>query len=1633
MAPAELKELKEQLRDLLKKGFIRPSQSPWGAPVLFVKKKDGSLRMCIDYRQLNRVTIKNKYPLPRIDDLFDQLQGASHFSKIDLRSGYHQVKVRECDIPKTAFRTRYEHYEFVVMSFGLTNAPAIFMDLMNRIFKPHLDSFVVVFIDDILIYSHSEEEHMGHLRVVLQRLREEKLYAKYEKCEFWLREVAFLGHVVSGDGIKVDPKKTDVIRNWPRPLTPSDIRSFLGLAGYYRRFVNGFSSIASSMTKLTQKKAKFEWTDECERSFQTLKDKLVSAPILSLPDGLEGFVVYCDASRVGLGCVLMQNGKVIAYASRQLKVHEKNYPTHDLELAAVVFSLKIWRHYLYGVHVDVFTDHKSLQYVFTQKDLNLRQRREIDFGIDLLPDTQPISIPPYRMAPAELKELKEQLRDLLKKGFIRPSQSPWGAPVLFVKKKDGSLRMCIDYRQLNRVTIKNKYPLPRIDDLFDQLQGASHFSKIDLRSGYHQVKVRECDIPKTAFRTRYEHYEFVVMSFGLTNAPAIFMDLMNRIFKPHLDSFVVVFIDDILIYSHSEEEHMGHLRVVLQRLREEKLYAKYEKCEFWLREVAFLGHVVSGDGIKVDPKKTDVIRNWPRPLTPSDIRSFLGLAGYYRRFVNGFSSIASSMTKLTQKKAKFEWTDECERSFQTLKDKLVSAPILSLPDGLEGFVVYCDASRVGLGCVLMQNGKVIAYASRQLKVHEKNYPTHDLELAAVVFSLKIWRHYLYGVHVDVFTDHKSLQYVFTQKDLNLRQRREIDFGIDLLPDTQPISIPPYRMAPAELKELKEQLRDLLKKGFIRPSQSPWGAPVLFVKKKDGSLRMCIDYRQLNRVTIKNKYPLPRIDDLFDQLQGASHFSKIDLRSGYHQVKVRECDIPKTAFRTRYEHYEFVVMSFGLTNAPAIFMDLMNRIFKPHLDSFVVVFIDDILIYSHSEEEHMGHLRVVLQRLREEKLYAKYEKCEFWLREVAFLGHVVSGDGIKVDPKKTDVIRNWPRPLTPSDIRSFLGLAGYYRRFVNGFSSIASSMTKLTQKKAKFEWTDECERSFQTLKDKLVSAPILSLPDGLEGFVVYCDASRVGLGCVLMQNGKVIAYASRQLKVHEKNYPTHDLELAAVVFSLKIWRHYLYGVHVDVFTDHKSLQYVFTQKDLNLRQRREIDFGIDLLPDTQPISIPPYRMAPAELKELKEQLRDLLKKGFIRPSQSPWGAPVLFVKKKDGSLRMCIDYRQLNRVTIKNKYPLPRIDDLFDQLQGASHFSKIDLRSGYHQVKVRECDIPKTAFRTRYEHYEFVVMSFGLTNAPAIFMDLMNRIFKPHLDSFVVVFIDDILIYSHSEEEHMGHLRVVLQRLREEKLYAKYEKCEFWLREVAFLGHVVSGDGIKVDPKKTDVIRNWPRPLTPSDIRSFLGLAGYYRRFVNGFSSIASSMTKLTQKKAKFEWTDECERSFQTLKDKLVSAPILSLPDGLEGFVVYCDASRVGLGCVLMQNGKVIAYASRQLKVHEKNYPTHDLELAAVVFSLKIWRHYLYGVHVDVFTDHKSLQYVFTQKDLNLRQRRWLEFLKDYDMSVHYHPVLQLFSGGVLVGVLFVGCLEVGELVIWWSFAGCFSLGDGGLGSGGLKCGFTTGF
>ncbi|XP_052723766.1 uncharacterized protein LOC128193721 [Vigna angularis] len=402
--------------------------------------------------------------------------------------------------------------------------------------------------------------------------------------------------------------------------------------------------------------------------------------------------------------------------------------------------------------------------------------------------------------------------------------------------------------------------------------------------------------------------------------------------------------------------------------------------------------------------------------------------------------------------------------------------------------------------------------------------------------------------------------------------------------------------------------------------------------------------------------------------------------------------------------------------------------------------------------------------------------------------------------------------------------------------------------------------------------------------------------------------------------------------------------------------VFPDEVPGLPPPREVEFTIDLVTMTGPISVAPYRMSPAELVELKTQIEELMDKKFIRLSASPWGAPVLLVKKKDDSSRLCIDYRQLNKLTIKNKYPLPRIDDLLDQLHGATVFSKIDLRSGYHQIQVKEEDIQKTAFRSRYGHYEYVVMPFGVTNAPTIFMDYMNRIFRPYLDKFVVVFIYDILIYSKNCEEHEEHLRLVLGVLREKELYAKLSKCEFWMKSVQFLGHVVSAEGISVDPAKVRAVLEWENPRSVTEVRSFVGLAGYYRRFIEGFSKIVAPLTQLTRKDHPFAWTDRCEASFQELKRKLTSAPVLVIPDTAKPFEVYCDASHQGLGCILMQENRVVAYASRQLK------------------------------------------------------RRWLEFLKDYDFELLYHPgKANVVADALSRKVVHVSSMMVRELQLVESF------------------------
>ncbi|OWB70298.1 hypothetical protein B5S30_g5810 [[Candida] boidinii] len=424
-------------------------------------------------------------------------------------------------------------------------------------------------------------------------------------------------------------------------------------------------------------------------------------------------------------------------------------------------------------------------------------------------------------------------------------------------------------------------------------------------------------------------------------------------------------------------------------------------------------------------------------------------------------------------------------------------------------------------------------------------------------------------------------------------------------------------------------------------------------------------------------------------------------------------------------------------------------------------------------------------------------------------------------------------------------------------------------------------------------------------------------------------------------------------------------------------------------RRDISHDIVIYPGALPTYRAQYRLTPEEKVELTKQVGSLLDQGFIRKSTSPYNSPVLFVKKKDGTLRLCIDYRALNNITIKNKFPIPRIDEALDKLGGAKVFSKMDLRSGFYQIRVTDEDVPKTAFSTDRAHYEFTVMPFGLTNAPATFQTMMNTVLGGFIDKFVLVYIDDILIYSKTAEEHEKHIKMVLSKLREHKLVAKKSKCEFFKDKLQFLGFVISKDGIHTDPDKVDRIKNWPTPTSRKQVQSFLGLVGFYRRFIQNHSKISSCLTDYVAKKV--EWSKEQDEAFQTLKNKLITSPIVVAPcfDAGHRLRLSTDACDYALGYVLEllnPDGKlvgVVAYGSKKLTGALLNYSIREKEFLAVVEALKKWRYYLMQRKFIIRTDHHSLQY-WKQQDAATQTRiaKWNDVLSGFDFDLEYLPGTQ---------------------------------------------------
>ncbi|KAJ9529863.1 hypothetical protein QJQ45_022262 [Haematococcus lacustris] len=1925
MSQPELDQLKKQLDDLLAKGFIRPSTSPFAAPVLFVRKKDGSLRLCVDFRALNQQTLKNRYPLPRIDDLLDQLSGAQVFSKIDLRSGYHQIRVAEDDIPKTAFRTRYGHYEFTVLPFGLCNAPATFQQLMNDVFKPHLDDFVLVYLDDILVFSKSAADHERHLHLTLSLLRQHQLCANLAKCAFWLDTVDFLGHIVSAAGIQPDPTKVKAVLDWPAPQDKHQLRSFLGTANYYRRLLHHHAHRVLPLTDLLRDEQPWRWGEAEQRAFADIKAAMASSPVVRPPDFSLPFTVKTDASLFAIGAVLTQQDSsgaeyVVAYESRKLNPAQVNYPAHERELLAVLHALTTWRHYLLGRPFIVETDNSATTHVLTQSNLTGRQmrwtQRLAEFDITFVhkagkhhtvpdalsrrPDHQLTALsivdpdpsffatfdrhapedpayqaalsqalsPPSPSSPTHLQVIEGRLYTTSTPPRLYIPSSPLRAHLLHEahdahtaahlgraktlerlqrhfywpqmhKTVQEYVRTC-DKCQRNKATnqlppgLLQPLPIPSRNwqqvsmDFIGPLPATPRghtmiFTVVDKLS--KMIHLIPTTTTATAHDTARLFFDHIFKHHGLPEAiisdrdPKFTSDFWTSLF--HLTGTRLLLSSAYHPQTDGQTERAN--RTVEDMLRP---YVNDHKSDWdqHLAAVEFAYNSSEHAGTGFTPFYLNYGQHPTTPsalmLPPPTLVPSQAAEDFVTSMRNNLTAARSALQRSIDTQKLHADQHRRHEEFEVGDLVLLSCANLNLQTAVNSaklqprfvgpFKVLTKHSPVSYKLDLPSSMRILpTFHISRLRPYlsSSSFPERAVELqpSPVIIDGEAY----FTVEAILGRRWNDAQHAFqylikwagyddsfnswewgpalAQQDAVAALIRDYTARHHALVDDDPACqvcasrsprppmllcdqcdkgfhitclSPPLRSVPRgawlchqckQAKAPKKRSRPgqarpgqarpgqarpgqarpgqarpgQARPGQARPGQASPGQPspaqpspaqpspaqpspaqpspaqpspaqpspaqpspaqpspaqpspaqpspaqpspaqpspaqpspaqpspaqpspaqpspaqpspaqpspaqpspaqpspaqpspaqpspaqpspaqpspaqpspaqpspaqpspaqpspaqpspaqpspaqpspaqpspaqpspaqpspaqpspaqpspaqpspaqpspaqpspaqpspaqpspvVLLVIKRTKAIRANgAQGRACAAVTRQQQI-----------LMSTAVATEAALDAARSQLCSSQTDYMRTATELQ------VCLEQLHQSQQALRQSENERIGESVQRLLELCSWKDRKALPHTGEEYQQGYKLldiqlpnVRQRLHWAAEYrqARNHPLDQPPIEKQFLE---ARDVVQASMERLRILANLGCETGALSLTFGLWASGaVQRRFGSRTCQIVMD-TGATFSIISDQWLQKhkIDPSDATLeKEAMRPTPVLTAnneliegvdlilgsdwlfvhdvmmkpkhgvctllsPEGkpvnllalrpkhLPSFEAVAQAAAASGGLVepveplsVGQTARLLRKGCRSLLLLIQPGSDSDKEgwhkgsLAAAVAGCKessgkdkpelVTDAELQAV-LDEYSD------VFQDMPSGLPPDRGVGHTIRLEAEALPPYKRPYKLSPREEAEVKRQVSELQARGLIEPSSSPYGAPVLFVEKKDGSLRMCIDYRALNKLTVKDRYPLPRIDDLFDKLAGKKVFSSLDLQSGYHQIRITEADRPKTAFLTPMGQFQFKVLCFGLTNAPATFQRAMNNVFQPLINKSVLVYIDDILVMSNSAEEHVQHLREVLELMRQHKLYAKRSKCEFNKTELTFLGHIVGEHGIAVDPAKVKVVREWHVPRNLKDLQAFLGLANYFRRFIPNFSAIAAPMTDLTSKTAaaQFDWQKFGEAQFKSIQ------------------------------------------------------------------------------------------------------------------------------------------------------------------------------
>nr|GEU29308.1 reverse transcriptase domain-containing protein [Tanacetum cinerariifolium] len=1202
LAPSKMKELSDQLQELSNKGFIRSSSSPWGASVLFVKKKDGSFQMYIYYQELNKLTVKNCYSLPRIDDLFDQLQGSSDYSKIDLRS--EQARERR------------------------------------------------------------------NLKLILELLKKDELYIKFSKCEVWIPKVQFLGHMIDSQG----------------------------LAGYYQRFIKGFSKIARLMTKLTQKKVKFDWGDKQEAAFQLLKEKLCSVPILALLEGAKNFIVYCNASHKRLVMTIgLDLSKQNLKAQTEVRKPE-NLKAEDVE-GMMVETLR-----------ESENSRKEKLEPRVDRMLCLNNRSWLSCYGDL-----------RTLIMHESHKLKYSVHPGFAKMYQDKKKLYW-----WPNMKADIASYVSKYLTCLKTDGRRKRTIQTIEDMLrtyviDFGNGwESVMSSSDSTVTYTSVSSEDVPLWGIRFFGMEQPNSPEAAPQSPIQTPLVPQDEDERelmFIQPHDPDYVPGPMYPY--YIPLEDEHVlpaeeQPLPPVVSPTAESPEYTELAACAS-PPSVSSPLLPSSGCPTKIQTLRLVstqalidvVIAVIPSPPLPPPL--YIPPPDDRKDDVPEIEMPPCKRLRLSTLGSRYE-VEESSTARPT-GDRGIDYGFVSTLDA--------EARRQGIG--------EVGYGIRDTCVDPAE-TVHEIAPMIVgevntkgeikKLEIELWNLKVKGNDVPAYTKRfQELTLICTKFVAN--ETEKIDKYVNELPDNIYGSVKASK--PKMLDETIELANDLMDQKLRTYAERQTNNK----RKADDSFRNNHGHQQ---------QPLKRQND-----------AKV-YNMGMGEKKQYGGNLPKCT--KCYFHH----------NGPCTQ--------KCHKCNKVWYFARDCRSSGNAN---------VANAQRNNGANPKGNSCF----ECGAPWH------FKRDSPK---LKN--RDRGNINAQGWVYAVGNAKRKGNALrdpdSNVFTGTFLLNNRYASILFDSGADRSFISgAFSSLID--IVPTPLGNSYDVKLADGKIVGLDTIM----------------RDKEYMAKGCQLFLAQIFAKIEEDKSKGKQLKDVPVVQDFHEVFPEDLPGLPLARPVEFQIDLILGATLVARAPYRFAPSEMKELSEQLQYLFDKGFIRPSSLPWGATVFI-------------------------------------------YSKIDLRSGYHQLRVREQDITKIAFKTQYGHFEFQVMPFGLTNAPAVFMDLMNRVCKPYLDKFVIVFIDDILIYSKDNKEHEEHLKAILELLKMEKLYAKFSKCEFWILKVQFLGNIIDSRGIHVDLAKIEYIKDWASPKTPTAIRQFLGLAGYYRMLIEGFSKIAKTMTKLTQKGIKFD-------------------------------------------------------------------------------------------------------------------------------------------------------------------------------------------